>query len=93
MQKMGIALIVLMACARVAQADTVTSGTWQALNHPLCTDGQPCFSADTPILLTDGTVMVHETCGSRQRFGIYATYWWHGFDKARWDHYFKAPTE
>jgi hypothetical protein len=28
-----------------------------------------------------------------QRFGIYAAYWWHGFDKARWDHYFKAPTE
>jgi hypothetical protein len=49
----------------LSKADATISGTWHPLNNPLCTDGQPCFSPSVPLLLTDGTVIVHEQCGSR----------------------------
>jgi hypothetical protein len=58
------AVFALAAWSGVGNA-AVTSGTWQPLQHELCTDGQPCFSATTMLLETDGTVMVHEACGSR----------------------------
>jgi len=51
-----IMLIVLLACAGVA-----FSQTWQPLQHP------PTFNASTSLLLTDGTVLVHQE-GARQ--------WW-----------------
>lgn len=72
--KIGIVLFATAACTGFARADSggsVISGTWQPLNHALCTDGQPCILADTPLLLTDGTVMVqakeraHASCGSQ----------------------------
>src|SRR5215831_18474821 len=43
----------------------VQSGTWHPLNHALCTDSQPCFSPRAALLLTDGTVIINEQCGSQ----------------------------
>lgn len=47
-------LIVLLTCASVA-----FSQTWQPLQH------QPTFNASTSLLLTDGTVMVHQEGGQQ----------------------------
>ena len=41
------------------KADATTSGTWSPLSHPLCGAGQPCAQATAPLLLTDGTVIIH----------------------------------
>ncbi|GGF02062.1 hypothetical protein GCM10011611_04470 [Aliidongia dinghuensis] len=65
MRIMAIALLGVIAGLGAARADTVTSGTWQPLNQQLCAAGQPCFAASSPLLLTDGTVMVQEYCSSR----------------------------
>jgi len=45
-------------------AHATQSGTWHSLNNPICTDVQPCFSPSAPLLLTDGTVIMHDQCGS-----------------------------
>jgi hypothetical protein len=45
-------------------AHATQSGTWHPLNNPICTDAQPCFSPSAPLLLTDGTVIMHDQCGS-----------------------------
>jgi hypothetical protein len=58
------AIFALVAWAGVGNA-AATSGVWQPLQHRLCTVGQPCFAATTMLLLTDGSVMIHEACGSR----------------------------
>ena len=46
-------------------AHATQSGTWDPLNHALCTDSQPCFSPKAALLLTDGTVIINEQCSSR----------------------------
>jgi len=46
-------------------ANATQSGTWNPLNHALCTDSQPCFSPKAALLLTDGTVIINEQCSSR----------------------------
>jgi hypothetical protein len=46
---LGLGLVVLLACAGMAPAQTWTSLT-----------NQPTFLTDTAVLLTDGTVMTHE---------------------------------
>jgi hypothetical protein len=43
----------------LSKADATTSGTWNPLSHPLCSAGQPCVQATAPLLLTDGTVIIH----------------------------------
>jgi hypothetical protein len=48
---LGIALVVCLVFAEVAGAQK-----WQSLKHP------PTFFTDTALLLTDGTVIVHEVC-------------------------------
>ena len=40
-------------------APASSTSPWQALTNALCTTGQPCFSPSNPLLLTDGTVIVH----------------------------------
>src|SRR6185437_15040915 len=55
---LGIALMSFAALASPASA--ITSGTWATLQNPY-----PNVDPDTPLLLTDGTVIVHETCSSR----------------------------
>jgi hypothetical protein len=47
------------------RANATTSESWHPLNHPICTAGQPCFSPSVPLLLTDGTVIMHDQCGSQ----------------------------
>jgi len=46
-------------------AHATQSGTWDPLNHALCTDSQPCFSPKAALLLTDGTVIINEQCSSQ----------------------------
>jgi hypothetical protein len=48
---LGIALVVCLALPGIAGAQK-----WQSLKHP------PTFFTDTALLLTDGTVIVHEVC-------------------------------
>jgi hypothetical protein len=50
-QKLGITLVACLALAGVAGAQK-----WQTLKHPAT------FFSDTALLLTDGTVIVHEYC-------------------------------
>jgi hypothetical protein len=50
---LGIVLVACMAWTGIASAQK-----WQSLKHP------PTFLTDTALLLTDGTVMVHEICSS-----------------------------
>ena len=50
---LGIVLVACMALTGIAGAQK-----WQNLKHP------PTFLTDTAVLLTDGTVMVHEICSS-----------------------------
>jgi hypothetical protein len=50
---LGIALVTGLLLVGLAGAQT-----WQSLKHP------PTFFTDTALLLTDGTVIVHETCTS-----------------------------
>src|SRR5579863_9575513 len=50
---LGIALVVCLALPGIAGAQK-----WQSLKHP------PTFFTDTALLLTDGTVIVHEYCTS-----------------------------
>jgi hypothetical protein len=52
-RNLGIALVACLVLAGVAGAQT-----WQSLKHP------PTFFTDTALLLTDGTVIVHENCSS-----------------------------
>jgi len=47
----GITLVVCLALSAIAGAQK-----WQSLKHP------PTFFTDTALLLTDGTVIVHEIC-------------------------------
>jgi hypothetical protein len=49
----------------LSSAHATQSGTWTPLNHPLCSNGQPCLAVSAQLLLTDGTVIVHEPCGSQ----------------------------
>jgi hypothetical protein len=51
LRSLGIALIAGLALASLASAQK-----WQNLKHP------PTFFSDTSVLLTDGTVIVHEYC-------------------------------
>jgi hypothetical protein len=53
LRRFGISLLVSLALAGIASAQK-----WQTLTHP------PTFFADTALLLTDGTIMVHEICSS-----------------------------
>lgn len=55
-RSLGIALAVLFTWSGVARAQV-----WQPLFNQLCSDSNPCFSAGTALLLTDGTVMVQDT--------------------------------
>lgn len=50
---LGIVLVVSLASCGIAAAQS-----WTPLNNQPCSTGQPCFSPLTPLLLTDGTVMV-----------------------------------
>ena len=50
-QTLGITLVVCLAMPGIAGAQK-----WQSLKHP------PTFFSDTALLLTDGTVIVHEYC-------------------------------
>ncbi|MGA7382037.1 MAG: kelch repeat-containing protein [Terriglobales bacterium] len=50
---LGIALMVL-ASSMIASAQEPATGTWTKLTH------QPTFQTDTALLLTDGTVMMHQ---------------------------------
>lgn len=50
---LGIALMVLASSA-IASSQEPATGTWQKLKH------QPTFQTDTALLLTDGTVMMHQ---------------------------------
>jgi hypothetical protein len=49
-----IAITLVALASGIASAQEPATGTWQALNH------QPTFQTDTALVLTDGTVMVHE---------------------------------
>ena len=51
---LGIALVVVLGLAGLAPAQT-----WTSLTH------QPTFTTDTALLLTDGTVMVHQYLSSK----------------------------
>jgi hypothetical protein len=53
LRMLGIALVACLALAGIASAQK-----WQSLKHP------PTFFTDTALLLTDGTVIVHEVCSS-----------------------------
>jgi hypothetical protein len=54
LRTVGIVLVAGLALASMASAQK-----WQNLKHP------PTFLTDTAVLLTDGTVMVHEICSPR----------------------------
>jgi hypothetical protein len=54
LRKLGISLLAALALSGMASAQK-----WQTLTHP------PTFFTDTALLLTDGTVMVHEVCSSK----------------------------
>ena len=43
------------------------SSQWAPLNNQLCTGTNPCFPAGVTMLLTDGTVLVHEEQNGRER--------------------------
>lgn len=51
-----IALAMLVAGTIFASAQS----QWRPLNNQLCTGNNPCFPAGVTMLLTDGTVIVHE---------------------------------
>ena len=64
------ARLIALACFAILStfyvgAHATQSGTWNPLNHALCTDSQPCFSPKAALLLTDGTVIINEQCGSQ----------------------------
>ena len=81
LRSLVIALIVLLAAAGNASAQ-VTGGTWAQLTHEPCSKGQPCFTPDQALLLTDGTVMVQNYYGndwyrlSPDQYGNYANGTW-----------------
>src|ERR1700731_951270 len=52
----ALTIITGLSAAKANPPGGATSGTWQAL-----TNAAP-VNVDSPLLLTDGTVMVHETC-------------------------------
>ena len=54
LRNFGIVLLTLLAWSGIAGAQAFTAGKWQSLKNA------PSFSADTPLLLTNGTVMVHQ---------------------------------
>ena len=54
LRSLAFATVALLCCFWYASAQS----PWQPLTH------QPSFSASTPLLLTDGTVMVHDAGGS-----------------------------
>ena len=51
---LAIALLTLLVCLGIASSQEPTTSKWQKLTNA------PSFDADTPLLLTDGTVMVHQ---------------------------------
>ena len=79
---LAIALLVLLAAAGSAGGQVQTGGTWTPLTYQLCTTGQPCFTPDAALLLTDGTIMVQQyDSGNWWRFtpskqGSYITGTW-----------------
>jgi hypothetical protein len=65
-RQIGAFMFVLVALLTIAhRVDATQSGSWSPLNNPLCSTGQPCLTLTTPLLLTDGTVIMHEVvdCG------------------------------
>jgi hypothetical protein len=49
-----IALVSVLVCSAIAGAQAPSTGKWQKLKN------QPSFDTDTAMVLTDGTVMMHE---------------------------------
>lgn len=58
---LAIALLTLLVCLGIASSQEPSTSKWQELTNA------PSFEADTPLLLTDGTVMVHQ---------YQSTKWW-----------------
>ena len=57
LRSLVMALVVLLAAASYASAQ-VTGGTWTQLSHEPCSTGQPCFTPEQALPLTDGSVLV-----------------------------------
>jgi len=58
---LAIVLLTLLVCLGIASSQEPSTSKWQELTNA------PSFEADTPLLLTDGTVMVHQ---------YQSTKWW-----------------
>jgi hypothetical protein len=58
---LAVALLTLLAWSTIASAQAPLTSTWKKLTN------QPTFNTDTALLLTDGTVMMHQYNG---------TQWW-----------------